>query len=186
MIRKGSSFGRLCARTRRLTKCAVARSLTAPVSHPACAQLAQTQNGLTIMKLRLLLHSGVALLLIGCGGSGPPYSPRDAMKTFRLEQGFRIEPFLAEPDVHSPDAMEFDENGRFYVVENPGYPLNVEGKVGRVILFEDTNGDGRPDRRTVFAEHLTLPTGIMRWKKGVVVTDAPDVLYLEDSNGDGK
>lgn len=138
------------------------------------------------MRLRLLLLWGIALLLIGCGHSGPPYSPRDALKTFRLEQGFRIEPFLAEPDVHSPDAMEFDENGRFYVVENPGYPLNVEGKVGRVILFEDTNGDGRPDRRTVFAEHLTLPTGIMRWKKGVLVTDAPDVLYLEDSNGDGK
>ena len=125
-------------------------------------------------------------MLIGCGHSGPPYSPSDAFKTFRLEQGFRIEPFLAEPDVHSPDAMEFDENGRFYVVENPGYPLNVEGKVGRVILFEDTNGDGRPDRRTVFAENLTLPTGIMRWKKGVLVTDAPDVLYFEDTNGDGK
>src|SRR5262245_38883751 len=82
--------------------------------------------------------------------------------------------------------MEFDENGRVYVVEDPGYPLNVEGKVGRIIVLEDTDGDGRLDRRTVFADRLTMPTGIMRWKKGVLVTDAPDVLYLEDSDGDGK
>jgi putative membrane-bound dehydrogenase-like protein len=58
--------------------------------------------------------------------------------------------------------------------------------VGRIILFEDTDGDGRPDRRTVFADKLTMPTGIMRWKRGVLVTDAPDVLYLEDTDGDGK
>src|SRR5262245_66553842 len=82
--------------------------------------------------------------------------------------------------------MEFDENGRVYVVEDPGYPLNVEGKVGRIIVLEDTDGDGRLDRRIVFADKLTMPTGIMRWKKGVLVTDAPDVLYLEDSDGDGK
>jgi hypothetical protein len=82
--------------------------------------------------------------------------------------------------------MEFDEDGRLFVVEDSGYPLNVEGKVGRIILLQDTNGDGRPDRRTVFADHLTMPTGIMRWKKGVLVTDAPDVLYLEDADGDGK
>jgi glucose/arabinose dehydrogenase len=110
----------------------------------------------------------------------------DALKTFRIEPGFRIESFLAEPDIRSPAAMERDEDGRIYVVEDPGYPLNTEGKVGRVILFEDTDGDGRPDRRTVFADKLTMPTGIMRWKKGVLVTDAPDVIYFEDTNGDGK
>ena len=81
--------------------------------------------------------------------------------------------------------MEFDENGRIYVVENPGYPLNIEGKVGRITLLEDTDGNGRPDKRTVFADKLTMPTGVMRWKKGVLVTDAPDVLYFEDTNGDG-
>ena len=127
-----------------------------------------------------------AFLLAGCGGSRSPYSPKDALKTFRIEPGFRIENFLAEPDIRSPVAMEWDEDGRIYVVEDPGYPLNTEGKVGRIILMEDTNGDGIPDRRTVFADKLTLPTGIMRWKKGVLVTDAPDVLYFEDTNGDGK
>ena len=84
----------------------------------------------------VLLLSG--LLFNGCGKSGPPYEPKDALKTFRIEPGFRIENFISEPDIRSPAAMEWDEDGRIYVVENPGYPLNPEGKVGRVILLEDT------------------------------------------------
>ena len=138
------------------------------------------------MKLKTLLLTSLACLLAGCGRSGAPYSPKDALKTFRIESGFHIDTYVTEPDIRSPVAMEFDENGRIYVVEDPGYPLNVAGKVGRIILLEDTNGDGRPDRRTVFADKLTMPTGIMRWKKGVLVTDAPDVLYFEDTDGDGK
>ena len=125
-------------------------------------------------------------LLAGCRASGPPFSPSEALKTFRIESGFKIEPFLAEPDIRGPVAMDWDENGRIYVVEDPGYPLNTEGKVGQVILFETPGGNGRPGRRTVFADKLTMPTGVMRWKKGVLVTDAPDVIYLEDTDGDGK
>ena len=138
------------------------------------------------MVLRYLLLLTGLLTAGGCTrAGGPPYTPEKALQTFKIEPGFRIEPYIAEPDIRSPVAMEFDENGRIYVVENPGYPLNVEGKVGRIILLEDTDGNGRPDRRTVFADKLTLPTGVMRWKKGVLVTDAPDVLYFEDANGDG-
>jgi putative membrane-bound dehydrogenase-like protein len=125
-------------------------------------------------------------LLAACSRPGPPYSAKDALKTFQIEPGFRIEPYITEPDIRSPVAMEWDENGSIYVVEDPGYPLNVEGKVGRVILFEDTDGDGKPDRRTVFADKLTMPTGVMRWKKGVLVADAPDIIYFEDTDGDGK
>jgi len=125
-------------------------------------------------------------LLAGCRASEPPFSPKEALKTFRIEPGFKIEPFLAEPDIRGPVAMDWDENGRIYVVEDPGYPLNTEGKVGRVILFETAGGNGRPGRRTVFADNLTMPTGVMRWKKGVLVTDAPDIIYLEDTDGDGK
>src|SRR5690606_25056851 len=57
---------------------------------------------------------------------------------------------------------------------------------GRVKLLEDTDHDGRVDRASVFADGLVLPTGIMRWKRGVLVTSAPDVLYLEDTDGDGR
>lgn len=126
------------------------------------------------------------LILVGCGGrTGPPYDAEDALQTFRIEPGFRIEPYITEPDIRSPVAMEFDESGRIYVVEAPGYPLNLEARLGRIVLFEDTDGDGRGDKRTIFADTLAMPTGVMRWKAGVLVTDAPDVLYFEDTDGDG-
>jgi putative membrane-bound dehydrogenase-like protein len=116
---------------------------------------------------------------------GPPYGPHAALETFRLAEGFQIEPFAAEPLISSPVAMEIDEYGRTYVVEMPGYPLDVTGS-GRVILLDDMDHDGKPDKSTVFADGLRLPNGIMRWKKGVLVTDPPDVLYLEDTDGDGR
>src|SRR5438045_1826610 len=91
----------------------------------------------------------VTLLFGGCRKSGPPYGPKEALKTFTIEPGFHLEQYVTEPDIRSPVAMEFDEDGRLFVVEDPGYPLNIEGKVGRIILLEDTDGDGRPDRRTI-------------------------------------
>src|SRR6059036_835577 len=107
----------------------------------------------------------LTLLLAGCRKSGPPYSPADAIKTLQIDPAYRIEPFVSEPAVVSPVAMEFDENGRIFVVEDRGYPLNPEQRLGRVKLLEDTNGDGIPDRTTIFADRLTMPTGVMRWKK---------------------
>ena len=118
-------------------------------------------------------------------GAGPPYAPAQSLAMMQVEEGYRVEPWASEPDIVSPVAMEVDEDGRIYVVEDRGYPLNVKGLVGRVKLLEDTNGDGIPDRSRIFADGLVLPTGVMRWKKGILVTDAPDVWYLEDSDGDG-
>ncbi len=115
---------------------------------------------------------------------GPPYEPAAALATLEIAEGFRVETFAAEPLLADPVDMAVDEAGRLYVVEMPGYPLDTGG-TGRVVRLMDTDGDGYPDTRVVFAEGLTLPTGIMRWKAGVLVTDAPDVLYLEDSDGDG-
>ncbi len=86
----------------------------------------------------------------------------------------------------SPVAMDIDENGNIYVVEDRAYPLNVKGHVGRVKMLRDTDGDGYPDKVTVFAEGLVLPTSVMRWKKGILVADSPDIWYFEDTDGDGK
>ena len=102
-----------------------------------------------------------------------------------LEEGFRIEVFAAEPLIQDPVAMEIDEQGRVYVVEMIGYPLDT-GRTGRLKLLEDSDGDGLPDRSTVFADGLMLPTGVLRWKQGVLVTDAPEIWYLEDSDGDNR
>jgi putative membrane-bound dehydrogenase-like protein len=129
----------------------------------------------------------VLLVSIGCSRkSGPPYAPKDALKTLKIGPGYHIETFTSEPNVVSPVAMDVDENGAIYVVEDRAYPLNVKGHVGRVKMLRDTDGDGYPDKATVFAEGLVLPTGVMRWKKGILVTDAPDVWYFEDTDGDGK
>src|SRR5687768_15539137 len=138
--------------------------------------------------VRLALCCPPLLALAGALGrtqGGPPYSPEDALRTFRLADGFQIELVAAEPLVGDPVAMEVDENGRLYVVEMPGYPLDVSGS-GRVLLLHDDDADGRADRSTVFADSLVLPTGVMRWKKGILVTDSPEVWYLEDTNGDGR
>ncbi|GEO03380.1 cytochrome c [Adhaeribacter aerolatus] len=118
-------------------------------------------------------------------GTHSSESAENALSTFEIEPGFKIELVAAEPLVADPVAMEIDENGNMYVVEMHGYPLDKSG-TGKVKLLRDTNGDGRMDQSTTFAEGLMLPTGIMRWKKGILVTDPPNVLYLEDNNGDGQ
>src|SRR5438552_11490617 len=131
------------------------------------------------------LTAAAALALACRRGGGPPYTPADSLKTVRLEAGLRIEPFVSEPAIASPVAMEFDERGRIFVVEMPGYPLDTR-PTGRVKLLEDRDHDGRYETVTVFADNLVLPTGVMRWKRGILVTAAPDVWYFEDTDGDGR
>lgn len=114
-----------------------------------------------------------------------PVLPKDALSTFQLEPGFKIELLAAEPLISDPVDMEIDEYGRLYVVEMHGYPLDNTG-TGVIKLLSDTNSDGQMDKSIVFADGLTLPNSIMRWKKGVLITDAPNVLYFEDTNGDSK
>ena len=110
-------------------------------------------------------------------------SPEAALKSLSVAPGFTVELFAAEPLIADPVAMEVDESGNMYVVEMHGYPLDKSGS-GKVKVLKDVNADGLPDKAIVFAKDLTLPSGIMRWKKGVLVTDMPNLLYLEDSNGD--
>jgi putative membrane-bound dehydrogenase-like protein len=114
-----------------------------------------------------------------------PVEPENALATFELEPGFKIEMIASEPLVSDPVDMEIDEYGRLYVAEMHGYPLDISG-TGKIKLLSDTDGDGKMDSMVVFADGLTLPNSVMRWKKGILVTDAPYVLYLEDSNNDGR
>jgi putative membrane-bound dehydrogenase-like protein len=120
-----------------------------------------------------------------------PLTPDEALASFELEPGYRIELAAAEPLIQSPVAMAFDERGRMYVVENRGYPGPLEGAElrspaeGVIALLQDTDGDGRFDKRTEFARQLTFPNGVMPWDGGIFVSCAPDLLYLKDTNGDG-
>jgi putative membrane-bound dehydrogenase-like protein len=110
-------------------------------------------------------------------------APSEALKSLSVAEGFQVELFASEPLIADPVAMEVDEDGNMYVVEMHGYPLDKSGS-GIIKLLRDVNGDGLPDKAIEFARGLTLPSGIMRWKKGVLVTDMPNLLYLEDTNGD--
>src|SRR6476659_1977762 len=115
----------------------------------------------------------------GCRDKSQNYSgeeeAKDSISTFQVADGFKIEMIASEPLISDPVDMEIDEYGRMYVVEMHGYPLDKGGS-GNVILLSDTDGDGKMDKRAVFKEGLGLPNSIMRWKKGVIVTDAPNIL----------
>jgi putative membrane-bound dehydrogenase-like protein len=115
----------------------------------------------------------------------PDESSPDFLNSFEIEDGFQIELMAMEPLISDPVDMEIDELGRWFVVEMHGYPLDLSAS-GKVKRLADTDGDGLPDKSTVFIDSLILPTGIMRWKKGFLVTDPPNVLYLEDTNNDGR
>jgi putative membrane-bound dehydrogenase-like protein len=118
-----------------------------------------------------------------------PLPPQRAHESFELEADLRVELVVGEPWVVAPVAMAFDARGRMFVVENRGYPTGPkegEPPQGRVALLEDTNGDGQIDRRLEFADQLTFPNGILPWKDGVIVTCAPDILWLRDTNDDGR
>ena len=129
----------------------------------------------------------VALAVMSCSRyEGPPHSPSEALRTFEIHEDFAIELFASEPLVADPVAMAFGPSGQIWVVENSGYPLDSTGRRGRVKLLTDIDRDGLPDSSTIFADALTMPTGVMPWKHGVIVTDAPDVLFLADNDGDGR
>ena len=100
-----------------------------------------------------------------------------------LSEDFHVELFAAEPEVMSPVEMAFDENGKIYVAEMMDYPDDPPaGKPARsrIRLLEDTNGDGKIDRTTIFADQVLAVSGFMPWKGGLIVTSAPDILYMKD------
>ncbi len=121
---------------------------------------------------------------------GDPLSTDEALASFRLEsEDLEVQLVAAEPEVVDPVAFCFDSEGRLFVAESRGYPYPGKGrpkaKLGRIARLEDADGDGRFESRTEFAHGLTFPNGIMPWRKGFYVTDAPDLLYMEDVDDDG-
>lgn len=128
------------------------------------------------------------------GGAADPtpgaLSPKDERATFRLAKGFTIDLVAAEPDVVDPVAMCFDEKGRLFVCEMRGYPNGGVGTGketrGKIKCLTDADGDGVFETCHTFAEGLRFPMGLLPWKGGLLVAVAPDILYLQDTDGDGK
>ncbi|MFL5240768.1 MAG: PVC-type heme-binding CxxCH protein [Gemmataceae bacterium] len=116
-------------------------------------------------------------------------SPEASLRAIRTRPGFQVELAAAEPLVQSPIAFAWGADGRLWVVEMGDYPQGVDGKGkpgGRIKVLHDTNGDGKYTKATVFLDNLSLPTSVLPWGKGVLVTCAPDIFYAEDTKGTGK
>ncbi|HEX5106010.1 MAG TPA: PVC-type heme-binding CxxCH protein, partial [Pirellulaceae bacterium] len=123
----------------------------------------------------------------------PPKSPDEALKSMHLKPGFKIELVAAEPLVVDPVAFDWGPDGRLWVVEMRDYPNGITWKKpgdefgvpgGRVKVLTDTDGDGKYDKASVFLDQIPFPTGVKVWRKGILVTAAPDIFYAEDANGD--
>jgi putative membrane-bound dehydrogenase-like protein len=116
-----------------------------------------------------------------------PLDPAESMKHFVTPVGFELRLFAAEPEIGKPICLAWDERGRLWVAETVDYPneLQPPGKGrDRIRICEDTDGDGRADKFTVFAEKLSIPTSLTFARGGVIVNQAPDTLFLKDRDGD--
>jgi len=120
----------------------------------------------------------------------PPTAASQALKTFRLQPGFRMELVACEPLIRDPVAMDFDAHGRMYVVEYPEFNAYSFGESvavgGAVKLLTDADGDGRYERASLFLDKVAFPTAVACYDGGVFVGAAPDVLYCKDTDGDGR
>lgn len=119
--------------------------------------------------------------------AGSPEPALRALSRFNTESNLVVELVAAEPLVASPCALAWDDKGRMFVAENRGYPTGgTNGRpLGRIALLTDTRRNGDWDRRTEYATDLTFPNGMLPWRGGLIVTCAPDILWLRDEDGDG-
>src|SRR5207253_713282 len=113
-------------------------------------------------------------------------SVQQVQESLRVADGLTIELVASEPQISSPVAMAFDENGVLFVVEMLDYPTAAKDKppLGRIKRLEDRDGDGRYEHATIFADNLLMANGLMPWRGGLIVTSAPYLLYLKDEDHD--
>jgi putative membrane-bound dehydrogenase-like protein len=119
----------------------------------------------------------------------PALSPAEALKTFHMPPGYRLELVASEPMVVDPILVDFDPDGRMWVVEMLGFMPDRSGTdsrepTGRVAVLEDLDDDGRMDRRTVFLDKLILPRALKVLDRGVLVGEPPNLWLARDTNGD--
>ncbi len=122
-----------------------------------------------------------------------PLSPEESMKHIQVPVGFTLDLFAHEPNVMHPIALAWDERGRLFALITKDYPnerkptgVGLPGGSDVIVICEDTDNDGKADKFTNFAEGLNIPTGMVFANGGLYVSQAPHMLFLQDTNGDDK
>lgn len=118
----------------------------------------------------------------------PSSDPQDQMDRFQVADGFEVNLFATDPMVVKPIQMNWDAQGRLWVVSSTIYPHIRPGETAndKILVIEDTDRDGKADKSTVFAEGLFTPTGLLPGDGGVYVANSTEILHLKDTDGDGK
>jgi putative heme-binding domain-containing protein len=118
----------------------------------------------------------------------PVPDPVEELKTFTVADGFEVNLFAADPQMHKPIQINFDPQGRLWIAASEVYPQIAPGQVAndKILVLEDRDGDGVADRTTVFADGLLIPTGVAPGDGGAYVANSTELLHLKDTDGDGK
>lgn len=118
----------------------------------------------------------------------PDPDPELQRQALQVAEGFEINLFAADPLIHKPVQINFDAQGRLWVAASEVYPQIKPGQVAndKILILEDTDGDGQADKTTVFADGLLIPTGVLPGDGGVYVANSTELLHLSDTDGDGK
>ena len=126
-----------------------------------------------------------------------PLTPEQEQACLTAPEGFEVQLFAAEPWINKPINLAFDGKGRLWVSSSYEYPYaapgarwvdaegsRVRGSRDGIFILEDTDGDGRADKKTIFADGLNIPTGVLPWKNGCIAWSVPNIWYFEDTDGD--
>jgi putative heme-binding domain-containing protein len=118
----------------------------------------------------------------------PKPDPVAELAAMQVAEGFEVNLFASDPDFAKPIHMNFDAEGRLWIASSRNYPQIEPGAkpTDQVVVLEDTNGDGRADKRTVFADNLFIPTGVLPGDGGVYVANSTELIHLSDTDGDGR
>jgi putative heme-binding domain-containing protein len=118
----------------------------------------------------------------------PNPDPEEERKSFVVAEGFEVNLYAADPLLAKPIQMNFDPDGRLWVASSEVYPQIQPGQeqTDRVLVLEDTNGDGQADKTTVFVGGLLIPTGVEPGDGGAYVANSTELVHFKDEDGDGK